>query len=280
MAIDNNKKTRKYRAALIDAFSHERLWSIVFTRPAFIIAVISGAVLLLLICFLLIAFTPLRTFIPGYPNAQARRTAVQNAIRIDSLETQILQWELYTENLKRVVAGEEPLLLDSLILKQQAAGKDLDPAFLARRDSLLRARVVEAEQFEVSGPRRDLPIEALSFYTPLKGVVSQGFDRTLHPYVDVTAPTGTAVMAVLDGTVVFAGWEEADGYTLAIQHKGDILSVYKHNEKLLKKAGESVKAGTPVALVGSSSSLTKGDHLRFELWYAGEAVDPAAYISF
>ena len=280
MAIDNNKKTRKYRAALIDAFSHERLWSIVFTRPAFIIAAVSGAVLLLLICFLLIAFTPLRTFIPGYPNAQARRTAVQNAIRIDSLETQILQWELYTENLKRVVAGEEPLLLDSLILKQQAAGKDLDPAFLARRDSLLRARVVEAEQFEVSGPRRDLPIEALSFYTPLKGVVSQGFDRTLHPYVDVTAPTGTAVMAVLDGTVVFAGWEEADGYTLAIQHKGDILSVYKHNEKLLKKAGESVKAGTPVALVGSSSSLTKGDHLRFELWYAGEAVDPAAYISF
>ena len=280
MAIDNNKKTRKYRAALIDAFSHERLWSIVFTRPAFIIAAISGAVLLLLICFLLIAFTPLRTFIPGYPNAQARRTAVQNAIRIDSLETQILQWELYTENLKRVVAGEDPLLLDSLILKQQAAGKDLDPAFLARRDSLLRARVVEAEQFEVSGPRRDLPIEALSFYTPLKGVVSQGFDRTLHPYVDVTAPTGTAVMAVLDGTVVFAGWEEADGYTLAIQHKGDILSVYKHNEKLLKKAGESVKAGTPVALVGSSSSLTKGDHLRFELWYAGEAVDPAAYISF
>ena len=280
MAIDNNKKTRKYRAALIDAFSHERLWSIVFTRPAFIIAAISGAVLLLLICFLLIAFTPLRTFIPGYPNAQARRTAVQNAIRIDSLETQILQWELYTENLKRVVAGEEPLLLDSLILKQQAAGKDLDPAFLARRDSLLRARVVEAEQFEVSGSRRDLPIEALSFYTPLKGVVSQGFDRTLHPYVDVTAPTGTAVMAVLDGTVVFAGWEEADGYTLAIQHKGDILSVYKHNEKLLKKAGESVKAGTPVALVGSSSSLTKGDHLRFELWYAGEAVDPAAYISF
>ena len=280
MAIDNNKKTRKYRAALIDAFSHERLWSIVFTRPAFIIAAISGAVLLLLICFLLIAFTPLRTFIPGYPNAQARRTAVQNAIRIDSLETQILQWELYPENLKRVVAGEDPLLLDSLILKQQAAGKDLDPAFLARRDSLLRARVVEAEQFEVSGPRRDLPIEALSFYTPLKGVVSQGFDRTLHPYVDVTAPTGTAVMAVLDGTVVFAGWEEADGYTLAIQHKGDILSVYKHNEKLLKKAGESVKAGTPVALVGSSSSLTKGDHLRFELWYAGEAVDPAAYISF
>ena len=280
MANDNNRKARKYRLALTDGISHERLWSVVFTRPYFIIAAVSLGVLLLVLFFLLIAFTPLRTFIPGYPGAQARRQAVQNAIRIDSLETQILQWELYTENLKKVVAGEEPLLLDSLILRRQAEAAVTDPAFLARRDSLLRVRVAEAEQFEVSGPRRELPIEARSFYTPLKGVVSQGFDRTLHPYVDVTAPTGTAVMAVLDGTVVFAGWEEADGYTLAIQHKGDILSVYKHNEKLLHKAGESVKAGTPVALVGSSGSLTKGDHLRFELWYAGEAVDPAAFINF
>ena len=267
MAIDKNRKSRKYRAALMDAATHQRLWSIVFTRPAFIAAIVSLIVLLLVIFYLLIAFTPLRSFIPGYPDAQARRQAVQNAIRIDSLETQILQWELYTENLKKVVAGEEPLLLDSLILRRQESGRDADSVFLARRDSLLRARVT-------------VPIEALSFYTPLKGVVSQSFDRTLHPWVDVTAPTGTAVMAVLDGTVVFAGWEEADGYTLAIQHRGDILSVYKRNEKLLKKAGDTVKAGTPVALVGSSGSLTKGDHLRFELWYAGEAVDPAAYINF
>jgi murein DD-endopeptidase MepM/ murein hydrolase activator NlpD len=280
MAIDKKSGTRKYRAALIDADTFERVWSIVFTRPAFIAAIVSLVVLLLVVFFLLVAFTPLRTFIPGYPNAQARRQAVQNAIRIDSLETQILQWELYTENLKKVVAGEEPLLLDSLILRVQGTGPAADSLFLARRDSLLRARVTEAEQFEVSGPRRNLPIEAISFYTPLKGVVSQGFDRTLHPWIDVTAPTGTAVMAVLDGTVVFAGWEESDGYTLAIQHRGDILSVYKRNEKLLKKAGDAVKAGTPVALVGSSGSLTKGDHLRFELWYAGEAVDPAAYISF
>ena len=263
MAIDKNKNTRKYRAAVTDAISHERLWSIVFTKQGFIVVAVSTAVVLLLLFYLLVAFTPLRTFIPGYPNAEARRQAVQNAIRIDSLETQILQWELYTEDLKRVVAGEEPLLLDKLILDRQESG-----------------RVADAEQFDVSGPRRNLPIEALTFYTPLKGVISEGFDRTLHPYVDVTAPAGTAVMAVLDGTVVFAGWEEADGYTLAIQHRGDIISVYKHNEKLLKKAGDSVKAGTPVAQVGTSGSLTKGNHLRLELWYAGEPVDPAAYISF
>ncbi len=281
MANDNNKRqTRKYRVAVTDALSHERLWSRVFSSSVTIAAIVSVSVLLLLLLFLLIAYTPLRTFIPGYPDARARRQAVQNAMRIDSLETQILQWELYTENLKKVVAGEEPLLLDSLILMRQAAREEVDTAFLARRDSTLRARVVESEQFEVAGPRRNLPIEALAFYTPVKGVVSQGFDRALHPYLDVTAPSGSTVMSVLDGTVVFSGWDDTEGYTIAIQHRGDILSVYKHNERLLRKIGDFVKAGTPVALIGSSASLTKGDHLRLELWYEGEAVDPAAYISF
>ncbi|MBQ3765380.1 MAG: M23 family metallopeptidase [Bacteroidales bacterium] len=280
MAIDNKKKTRRYRLALTDAVSHERLRSLTFTRTSFITAAVSAIVLLLVLLYLLIALTPIRTFIPGYPDARARRQAVQNAMRIDSLETRILQWELYTENLKRAVAGEEPLMLDSLINLRQASREEVDAAYLATRDSLLRARMAESERFEVTGQRRNLSIEALAFYTPLKGVVSQGFDPALHPYVDVTAPSGTAVMSVLDGTVVFSGWDEADGYTLAIQHKGDILSVYKHNEKLLKKTGDTVKAGTPVALTGSTGSLTKGDHLRFELWYEGQAVDPAAYISF
>ena len=280
MAIDNKKKTRRYRLALTDAVSHERLRSLTFTRTSFVTAAVSAIVLLLVLLYLLIALTPIRTFIPGYPDARARRQAVQNAMRIDSLETRILQWELYTENLKRVVAGEEPLMLDSLINLRQASREEVDAAYLAARDSLLRARVTESERFEVSGQRRNLSIEALAFYTPLKGVVSQGFDPALHPYVEVTAPSGPAVMSVLDGTVVFSGWDESDGYTLAIQHKGDILSVYKHNERLLKKTGDTVKAGTPVALTGSTGSLTKGDHLRFELWYEGQAVDPAAYISF
>ena len=280
MAIDNKKKPRKYRLALTDAVSHERLRSLTFTRTSFITAAVSTVVLLLVLLYLLIALTPIRTFIPGYPDARARRQAVQNAMRIDSLETQILQWELYTENLKRAVAGEEPLMLDSLINLRQASREEVNAAYLATRDSLLRTRVTESERFEVSGQRRNLSIEALAFYTPLKGVVTQGFDPALHPYVDVTAPSGTAVMSVLDGTVVLSGWDEADGYTVAIQHKGDILSVYKHNERLLKKTGDAVKAGTPVALTGSTGSLTKGDHLRFELWYEGQAVDPAAYISF
>ena len=88
------------------------------------------------------------------------------------------------------------------------------------------------------------------------------------------------VKAVLDGTVVFAGWSEDAGNTIQIQHEGDIISIYKHNEKLSKKVGDKVTAGTPIALIGNSGDLTTGAHLHFELWHKGETVDPTLYINF
>ena len=280
---NKKKKSRAFRLALTDAVSHERLWSIRYTRTAMIIAVVSFFVLIIVGIFSLVAYTPVRSLIPGYPGAASRRQAVQNALRIDSLETRILQWELYAENLRRVVSGAEPIRMDSLILKNKNASREeVDANFLALRDSLLRADVEQEDQFGVDAttPSRNLPIEALSFYTPVKGVVSAGFDRAMHPWIDITAPVGSVVMSVLDGTVIFTGWEEDSGYILAIQHRGDILSIYKNNEKLLRKVGESVKAGTPVGVLAASSSLTKGDHLHFELWYEGVAMDPLQYIKF
>ncbi|MBR0245901.1 MAG: M23 family metallopeptidase [Bacteroidales bacterium] len=275
------KKARNLRLTLLDAASHERLWSLRFSRTHMIVAAISSVVAVLVAVFCLIAYTPIRTFIPGYPNAQSRRQAVQNAQRIDSLQTRILQWELYTENLRRVVSGEEPIRLDTLMLGQEGSRSVSDARYLAIRDSLLRADVVQEEQFGLTSVRRQhLPIEALAFYTPVKGVVSTEFNQILHPWVDITAPVGSTVMAVLDGTVVYTDWAQDSGYTLVLQHGNDLLSIYKHNQKLLHKTGDAVKAGTPVAMLASSSSLTKGDHLHFELWYKGTAVDPVRYIKF
>ncbi len=280
---EKKKKSRAFRLALVDAITHERIWSFRYTRTAMILAIVSAVVLIVVAMYCLIALTPVRSFIPGYPGAISRRQAVQNALRIDSLETRIMQWELYAENLRRVVSGANPIRMDSLILiSSQATREEVDARYLSLRDSVLRADVEQEEQFGVDATviRRNLPIEALSFFTPVKGVVSDRFDRALHPYIDITAPAGSMVMSVLDGTVVYTGWEEEDGYILAIQHHGDILTIYKHNEKLLHKAGESIKAGTPIGILAASNSLTKGDHLHFELWYEGVATDPTQFIKF
>lgn len=280
---NKEKKTVNFRLTLLDDRSHKQLFTIHFTRTTFFVMIISIIVMLSAIVFSITAYTPVRTFIPGYPDAHSKRAAIQNAITIDSLESVIYRWELYSENLKRVVEGRDPLKIDSLI---QATTPEKvsseEAAALQKQDSLLREEVKKEEQFDISSNRdkRELPIEGVHFFTPLKGVVSQGYDALIHPYVDITAAAGSVVKAVLDGTVIFAGWSEEAGYTIQIQHEGDIISIYKHNEKLSKKVGDKVSAGSPIALVGNSGDLSTGAHLHFELWHKGEAVDPANYINF
>ena len=203
-------------------------------------------------------------------------------MRIDSLENVIFRWELYTENLRRTIEGEEPLKIDSIInASRSTQAAEADMKELAQKDSLLRMNVKEEEEFGISDrDKRDLPIEGMHFFTPLKGVVSQGYDAAVHPYVDITAPAGSVVKATLDGTVIYAGWSDEAGNTIQIQHEGGIISIYKHNEKLLKNVGDKVTAGSPIALVGGTGSLSTGEHLHFELWHKGETVDPTLYIKF
>ena len=270
------------RLTIVDDDTHDKLWSRKFTRMGAIVTVITSLVVTITVIFCLIAYTPVRTLIPGYPDARTKHDAIQNAIRIDSLENVITKWELYSENLRRVVDGQEPLKIDSLLeVRKNNARKSTDPKELARKDSLLRKEVAEEDKFDIkSSSSRTLPIEGMHFFTPLKGVVSQGYDKALHPYIDITAPDNSVVMSVLDGTVISAGWTDTEGYTIRIQHEGDIISVYKHNQKLMKKTGDKVTAGMPIAILGGTGSLSDGDHLHFELWHNGEAVDPTKYISF
>lgn len=285
MAKTHNGKEEKvhnFRLALIDDKTHEQLLTFRFTRAGFFVTVVSIVMVLCAVVFSIIAYTPVRTFIPGYPDSHTKRAAIQNAIRIDSLENIIYKWELYSESLKRVMEGDSPLKLDSMInANNEQARKAGDLSKFQKRDSALRQYVKSEERFGISErDRRDLPVEGLLFFTPLKGVVSQGYDSAVHPYIDITAPAGSVVKATLDGTVIFAGWSEEAGYTIQIQHEGDIVSIYKHNEKLLKKTGDKVTAGSPIALVGNTGSLSTGVHLHFELWYKGETINPTKYISF
>lgn len=275
-------KPSNFRLAIIDDQTHKQLWTAHFTRTSLFIAIVTIIVTMCTLIFSLIAFTPIRTFIPGYPDARSKRAAIQNAIKIDSLETLVYKWGLYSENLKRVMEGMDPMKIDSLVNSGMSAyGAQADMDEILRRDSILREKVKEEEQFGISArAKRDLPIEGMHFFSPLKGAISQGYDPITHPYIDITAPKGSVVKATLDGTVIYAGWDDKTGYTIQLQHEGDIISIYRHNEKLLKKSGEKVSAGSPIALIGNTGSVSTGDHLHFELWHKGEAVDPTRYINF
>ena len=278
---DNNRITH-FRLSLLDAKTHKQLFSVRFNRTGFFVTLVSSVVIIIAAIFSIIAFTPVKTFIPGYPDARTKRAVIQNAMKVDSLENVIYRWELYSENLRRVIEGEDPINIDSLISARQTQIElAKDPEYLKRQDSLLRKEVKEEEMFDItSRSTRKLPIEGMLFFTPVKGVISQGYDPVSHPFVDITAPAGSLISAIADGTVIYDGWSDDTGYTIHIQHSNDIISIYKHNDKLLKKAGDKVKAGTPIALMGNTGSLSTGPHLHFELWHNGENLDPTQYINF
>ncbi len=276
-------RSRKYKISLVEQSSQRMLWQRNFTTTLLWLSGIAVVLIGAALVWCLIAFTPLRTTIPGYPNARSRNIAVQNALKIDSLENLITRWDLYAENLRRVVAGEQPVNIDSVLLAKAAADSvAADASVLARRDSLLRQTVSEAARLG-QGETHSIPIEGMHFISPVKGVVSREYEPIQHPYIDVSAPAGAPVMTVLDGTVIYAGWNDETGYTIGVQHPGDVVTFYKHNQKLLKTVGEKVTAGTTIALVGQSGSKAEtdaGEHLHFELWYGGEPVNPTQYINF
>lgn len=275
------KLTGRYRFVIFNDETHEVLFR--FRRKGYqaIGAVVGGILGFALIIYCLVAFTPVRRTIPGYPSYQTRHEAVENADKVDSLEYRIRLMAIQFNNLQRILNGQIPLPIDSLI----EIGKMEEAENLVfhneRADSLLRARVDSIEKYNLSSARAIDQIEGMLFFTPVKGIVTQKFNSAVgHPYVDVAVKDNSAVCSILDGTVISAYWTDDTGYNIQIQHSNDLLSIYKHNTKLLKKVGDRVSAGTTISLAGSAGHLSTGPHLHFELWHKGMPVDPELYINF
>ena len=114
---------------------------------------------------------------------------------------------------------------------------------------------------------------------PTEGYISQGFDPERgHFGMDIAGKRGTPIYAAADGHVVFAGWTYEDGNVIILAHGGGLLTVYKHNQALLRGAQVSVERGDPIALLGTSGTTSHGPHLHFEVWVSGAPQDPTGFI--
>lgn len=267
--------SKLYRLSIIEDGTHRYITSIKFSRIRFTYVLITAIVTLVLLIYLLLAFTPLHYTIPGYPDARSKKIAVENAIKIDSLESAITRWNIYATNLSRVLNSEVTINFDSLMNKGGTVRyfSDKTVAELSSQDSVLRANVLNSELFNLStSSQRSLPIEGIHFFQPTKGVVRETFDSSFHPGIDIATSEGATVRSVLDGTVIRTSWEEINGYVIVIQHKDNVISVYSNNQKTLVSTGDIIKAGASIAI--------DKDLLHFELWHNGIALDPTKYINF
>jgi len=274
------KLTDKYRLVVLNEDTFEERFSLKLSRLN--VFVLGGffSILLIASTILLIAFTPLKEYIPGYSSTALKRKAANLTFEADSLKTKLAILENYAKALKPVLTGEiEPESIDSIQVEARHRLIDESKLNATKEDSLFREKVESETRFSIEqNAQSNIKIV---FFAPLNGTISQPFDASSkHFAVDITAKTGSPIKATADGTVIFSGWTTETGYVLLLKHAKDYISVYKHNGNLLKEQGDFVKSGEVIATIGSTGELTTGPHLHFELWSGGYAVNPTNFIDF
>ena len=274
----------KYRISVSNDTTFEEVWRIRLTQYNAFLLITSLLFFFIGATALLIAFTNLRELIPGYPDIEMRRNILVSAIRLDSLEREIVLRDKYFANMNAIIAGKQPL--DNYTL-QDTTGRYNKITFRKYpEDSAFRAQVENEERYNLAvgpvTPESFTNLAGLHFFPPVKGIVSGKFDPHMKHYgTDIVTKPKSPVDAALDGTVIFTGWTMETGFVIEVQHSNNIVSVYKHNAALLKEIGDMVRTGEAIAIVGDSGELyTSGPHLHFEIWYKGSPLDPEKHIIF
>ena len=272
--VKKKKSKQKYKVIVSDEETFEEIISLKTDNfQLFLLA--------FLYTILVIIFSTTREYVPGYPSTDLLLAAAKITVKADSLERELALNDQFFSAIESVLRGDsketaQRLQEDSLI---QNDFKNAKIVATIPQDSILRAYVDNEDKFNLT--RNQLLIDSKSYYSPVKGVVTDGFDiENNHFAVDVSVDIGTPVKAILAGTVLFSEWSVETGHVILLDHGENLISVYKHNSKILKSQNENVKAGEVIAFSGEEGILSSGPHLHFEIWKNGQPIDPEAILSF
>jgi murein DD-endopeptidase MepM/ murein hydrolase activator NlpD len=278
----------KYRLVFMNDETLEERFTFRLSRLNVFTALGTLTIVLIFLTSYLIAFTPLREYIPGYPNVDLQKRLYKLQKKTDSIEKDLTKKELFFKNLKDVINGKD--LTTDIPLPARDDQNKYSKIKLKRsvEDSLLRMEIDNQGKYNIyrmenseNSFQKRTSIGGVLFFSPLKGIITNEFKPVENHYgVDIVSRQNEAIKAVLDGTVILSNWTLETGYVVVIQHPQNIVSVYKHNSAVLKKTGEIVKAGDPIAILGETGELSTGPHLHFELWFNGNPVNPKDFITF
>lgn len=271
----------KYKLSVINETSYEEVFNFRLSQLHVLTALSVLAVILVVLTILLIAFTDLREFIPGYPDGNMWQMIAQNALRVDSLENELLKRDRFFKSIRLVLNGGDTTSLERSREDTARYRNDTIRFQISEQENEFRAAIEERERFNLSLGMKEQNHDYYHFFPPVEGIVTQSFDEKKRHYgTDIVAKANAKVAAVLDGVVIFTDWTVKTGYVIQVQHTNDLISVYKHNSILLKKQGDYVRAGEVLGVVGNTGEESSGPHLHFELWRAGNPLNPENFIKF
>lgn len=277
----SNWLTNRYLLILRNEENFAEKSTISFTYAKLILITFSLLIVIMIGSLYLSSTLMAQWFDPRHELILMDRNLVDLADKVDSLETQMKKKDQFISNIQRVLIGEISTDDSAFHYDQdKTVSSTIEP--IPAIDSQFRKDFEASEMTFLSvSNSMTQEMEGQYFYSPIEGMVTTEFNiQDEHYGIDVVSKSNEPVKSVAEGTIIFADWTQESGNVIAIQHRGNIISVYKHNSALLKKVGNFVTAGQVIAIIGNTGEFTTGPHLHFELWYNGNPVDPEEFISF
>ena len=270
-----------YKVVISSEDTFEEKFSFKANKINALIIMLVYSIILISFTIIVVFFTQLREMVPGYSSTDLLNRAIYLTKKIDSLEQQIALNNKFYKSIEDVLSGniEEFVPRDELSVDSSLTNSDFVTVSPNSQDSILRKYVENEDKFNLTN--NELIIENKMFFSPIKGEITQSFNfNENHFAIDIAADIGTPVKSVLDGKIIFSEWSLETGYVVVIDHGENIISVYKHNSKILKEQNDFVQAGEVIAYSGNQGNLSTGPHLHFELWKNGTPIDPEPLLNF
>jgi len=283
----SNRLTTRYLLIVRNEEDFAEKTTFTFTYAKLILFIVSFSILMFIGSLFLVSTLLEQWFDPRYAQAESNRQLIELSMIVDSLDQQVQKKQDFITSFQRIVKGDSISDKESYYIANagdRAVEKgSMGTPDISEVDSQFRQEFEEdgVELLTVNSGSTSSQLDELFFFTPLTGIISSSYNPKIGHYgVDIVSRKNEPIKSVADGTVILASWTQDAGYVITVQHKSNVISVYKHNSSLLKKPGDFVNAGDVIAIIGNTGELTSGPHLHFELWYNGNPVDPEEFVSF
>lgn len=273
---------KKYRLVILNDATYGEKISIRLSPYGILITVLAITIVMTTAVISLVAFTPLREYIPGYGDIGERKQILELNNKADSIEQTLNSQDVYLNSILK--AFEEKVETQGPKPKKDTTGKYRNVNTRPSNNDLQFRKDFEGTKNRAPSGDHHLKysgLDELVFFTPVSGLVSESFNLLDDHYgVDIVTKKDETIKTTLDGTVIFTGFSAEDGNVIQVQHSNNLISIYKHCSSILKVTGDRVKSGESIAVVGNSGERSRGPHLHFELWFNGAPINPQEFVAF
>ena len=280
--IFRSRLLRKYRLTIHNENKLENVLGFYISPLWVILSLFFSFLLVAGVIYLVIMFTPVGSLLPGYVSQVTKDKFVSNSLRVDSLMNEVRKQDIYLANIRAIMSGE--ITTDSIKNSLLPVSSDSISIETTELEAKFMREWEKRERYNLTSQAASVTaLQEINLFRPIQGRIEKDYDPGNGHYgIDIAEAAGESIVAIYDGTVVLSDYTANDGFTIVVQHRENLISVYRNCYRLLKKVGDKVYGGEVIATLsdGSGNEKHKKQFLHLELWHRSKPLDPNIYIAF